>query len=97
MKLDLSPPNLTQIELENSVVRPGGEWAPSECAAWQTIAIIVPYRNRWEHLQLMLRRLHPMLRRQKASYQIIVVEQVSNRLIDLFLLISPRILQNVIL
>ena len=74
--LDLSTPNLTEIEQANTVVKLGGSWAPNNCVPWQHLAIIVPYRDRWEHLQLMLRRLHPMLRRQRSSYQIIVVEQV---------------------
>ena len=67
---------MADVEAENSVVETGGKWSPSECEAWQKVAIIIPYRDRYEHLALLLRRLHPMLQRQKIFYRIFVIEQV---------------------
>lgn len=70
--------SLATIELENAIIETGGKWSPSNCEAWQRVAIIVPYRDRYEHLLLLLSRLHPMLRRQKVNYRIFVIEQASN-------------------
>ena len=41
------------------------------------VAIIVPYRNRFEQLKIFLRHMHPFLQRQQLSYQIFIIEQVS--------------------
>ena len=40
------------------------------------VAVIIPYRNRFEQLKIFLRHLHPFLQRQQLMYRIIVVEQV---------------------
>jgi len=64
------------IALENPQVGKGGTWKPQDCEAWQKVAIIIPYRNREKPLNKFLRRIHPMLRRQKVHYRIILAEQV---------------------
>ena len=65
------------IAQANDVVRPGGEWSPADCRNTEKVAIIVPYRDREQHLRIFLNHMHPILRRQKISYRIFVVEQVS--------------------
>ena len=40
------------------------------------VAVIIPYRKRYEQLKIFLRHLHPFLQRQELLYRIIVVEQV---------------------
>ncbi|GAB1603081.1 beta-1,4-galactosyltransferase 3 isoform X1 [Argonauta hians] len=78
-KIDIfSDLNLNEVEAENKQVRLGGEWSPQTCDPWQKVAIIIPYRNRWKHLKILLKRLHPMLFRQKADYRIFVIEQSGN-------------------
>lgn len=61
----------------NPQVKPGGKWSPQDCSARFHVALIIPYRYRWNHLKLLLSVLHPMLRRQKMSYQVFVAEQAS--------------------
>lgn len=39
----------------------------------QKIAIIIPYRNRPEHLKKLLKYLHPALKNQKINYQIYII------------------------
>lgn len=75
--IDIShAPSISEIEGANEkFVSPGGRWQPSQCFPFQRVAIIVPYRNRWFHLRILLHRLHPMLRLQKLDYQIFVIEQ----------------------
>lgn len=62
---------LVQIER----VRDGGRYEPAECQSRNRIAIVVPYRNRADHLAVFLHYMHPFLQRQQLSYVIIVVEQ----------------------
>ncbi len=62
---------LPQIEI-------GGRFRPQECIARHKVAIIIPYRDREEHLKIFLRNIHPMLERQQIDYGIYVVEQFGN-------------------
>jgi hypothetical protein len=51
----------------------GGSSAPENCMARQKVAIIVPYRDRKEHLDIFLYHLHPILQRQQLDYRIFVI------------------------
>lgn len=64
----------------------GGIYSPDDCKSRQELAVIIPYRNREYHLKLLLKYLHPLLQRQKRSYQIFVVEQV--RIHELLIIIQ---------
>ncbi|XP_064488284.1 beta-1,4-N-acetylgalactosaminyltransferase bre-4-like [Ornithodoros turicata] len=55
---------------------PGGRYKPKECVARHRVAIIIPYRDREEHLRVFLHNMHYMLRRQQLDYGIFVVEEV---------------------
>ena len=55
---------------------PGGVGRPHDCIARHRVAVVVPYRDRREHLNILLSHLHPMLQRQQLDYRIYVVEQV---------------------
>lgn len=68
--------DMEQLVKNNSQVLPGGRWMPQDCKPRFHIALIIPYRYRWNHLKLLLSVLHPMLRRQEMSYQVFVAEQV---------------------
>ncbi|CAH1263487.1 B4GALT2 [Branchiostoma lanceolatum] len=59
-------------------VRFGGKWSPSEenrCGCSEKVAILVPYRDREEHLDIFLRHMHPFLQRHRLDYVIYVIEQ----------------------
>lgn len=64
---DLSPHNL-------SLVVP----SPLPCVARHKVAIVIPYRDREEHLVTLLNTLHPLLQRQQIQYRVYVVEQFGN-------------------
>lgn len=53
-----------------------GVWSPVECLPKERLALILPYRNRDEHLRIFLNHMHPFLRHQQLMYTIFVVEQV---------------------
>lgn len=68
--------NLKNVEKENPELRKGGRYTPKDCKALQKVAIIIPFRNRDEHLKYWLFYLHPILQRQQLDYGIYVINQV---------------------
>ncbi|CAF1565025.1 unnamed protein product [Rotaria magnacalcarata] len=70
--------SLYEMEMNYSNIRFGGEWSPSNCLARHKVAIIIPYRDRLEHLITLLYYLHPILQRQELDYKIYVSEQIGN-------------------
>lgn len=75
------------IELERSFVvhlnRSGfSYYTPSGCRSPFKVAIIVPYRNRLEHLELFLQHMHRFLPLQNIEYAIYVVEQSEKHLFN---------------
>ncbi|KAK4306313.1 hypothetical protein Pmani_021864 [Petrolisthes manimaculis] len=57
----------------------GGHYQPPSCLANQSVAIIIPYRDRLHHLTNLLYHLHPILQRQMIEYTIFVVEQTEGK------------------
>ncbi|KAI9559313.1 hypothetical protein GHT06_016102 [Daphnia sinensis] len=58
-------------------IKPGGRYQPKDCQSRHKVAIVVPYRNRKDHLTVFLHYMHPLLQRQQLNYVVIVVEQSS--------------------
>ncbi|XP_038842090.1 beta-1,4-galactosyltransferase 5 [Salvelinus namaycush] len=56
----------------------GGYWKPKDCVPRWKVAILVPFRNRHEHLPILLRHLIPALQRQRLQFAFYVVEQVGS-------------------
>ncbi|XP_026568521.1 beta-1,4-galactosyltransferase 1 [Pseudonaja textilis] len=67
--------NLKNVEKENPELREGGRYTPKDCKALQKVAIIIPFRNRDEHLKYWLFYLHPILQRQQLAYGVYVINQ----------------------
>ena len=67
---------LYQNELQ--FVKKGGWHSPENCNPPQQTAIIIPFRDRYMHLPVLLRQLHPILSRQKLQYRIFIIEQDDN-------------------
>jgi hypothetical protein len=73
----LDVPTMSSIELRHPEVQ-GGRWSPTRCNSWQKVAIIIAYRDRFDHLCILLDRLHSILQKQMIYYQIFVVEQAGS-------------------
>ncbi|XP_065179424.1 beta-1,4-galactosyltransferase 1-like [Sycon ciliatum] len=66
-----------------SGVQPGGLWHPPVgskigCGGntrKSRVAILIPYRNRPDHLPIFLKYIHPFMQRQNLDYGVYVVEQ----------------------
>ncbi|XP_026880324.2 beta-1,4-galactosyltransferase 5 [Electrophorus electricus] len=53
----------------------GGHWKPQDCVPRWKVAILVPFRNRYEHLPILLHHLIPALQRQRLQFALYVIEQ----------------------
>ncbi|CAF0968854.1 unnamed protein product [Rotaria sordida] len=60
-------------------VQHGGRYHPKTCLARHKIAIIVPYRDRWDILRRFLFHTHRFLQRQQLDYRIYVCEQAFDK------------------
>lgn len=56
-------------------VKKGGVWTPEGCRPVESVAIIIPYRDRRKHLEIFVNHMHSFLQRQQLRYGIFVVEQ----------------------
>ncbi|XP_033008236.1 beta-1,4-galactosyltransferase 2 isoform X2 [Lacerta agilis] len=70
-----TPMSMERVQRENPDVREGGKYSPPDCVPRQKVAILIPFRHREHHLKYWLHYLHPILRRQKVSYGIYIINQ----------------------
>ncbi|XP_072549058.1 beta-1,4-galactosyltransferase 1 [Salminus brasiliensis] len=70
-----SPVSLELVRKENPALQNGGRFKPKDCIALQKVAIIIPFRNRDEHLKFWLYYLHPILQRQQLDYGVYIINQ----------------------
>lgn len=68
--------DLKLVEKQNPEVNMGGHYTPKDCTSPHKVAIIIPFRNRQEHLKYWLYYLHPILQRQQLDYGVYVINQV---------------------
>ncbi|KAK3590898.1 hypothetical protein CHS0354_020874 [Potamilus streckersoni] len=76
-KMNIKPTiTLQEVTNEESLrnLSYGGRYAPPYCQAREKTAIIIPYRDRKEHIDILVRHLHTVLQRQQLEYGIYVVE-----------------------
>ncbi|KAH8020744.1 hypothetical protein HPB51_003316 [Rhipicephalus microplus] len=62
--------NLVSLQFRHMLKR-----LPTDCTARHRVAILVPYRDREDHLRVFLYNMHQMLPRQQIDYTIFVIEQ----------------------
>lgn len=54
---------------------PGGEYIPRHCTPLIKTAVIIPYRNRTEQLNVFVKYMHKFLQNQNIHYRLILAEQ----------------------
>ena len=74
IRQDLTPAEIGADHWD-SLLDPGGRNRPKSCAPRHKVAIIIPLRDREQHLRQFLRHMHPFLNKQQLDYTIFVVEQ----------------------
>lgn len=68
-------PSYEEIARLYPYLEPGGHSKPDYCLARHRVAIIVPYRDRDQHLRGFLHNMHSLLTKQQLDYAIFIVEQ----------------------
>ncbi|XP_068829793.1 beta-1,4-galactosyltransferase 1 isoform X2 [Capricornis sumatraensis] len=76
------PVDLKLVEQQNPKVKLGGRYSPIDCISPHKVAIIIPFRNRQEHLKYWLYYLHPILQRQQLDYGIYVINQAGESMFN---------------
>ena len=68
-----------QVRSETAIKRlkKGGLYSPTDCLPVESVAVIIPYRDRQKHLEIFVNYMHAFLQRQQLQYGIFVVELVS--------------------
>ena len=74
----MHPYNLDTLHKLHPLVQPGGRYEPPQCVALWKVAVIVPFRDRDEHLRIFLANMLPFLQHQNITFTIFIVEQVTN-------------------
>lgn len=72
---NVSDSDLAGAFSESSGIRKGGSWTPKHCVSKYRVNLVVPYRNRPQHLNDYLHYMHHYLPLQQIDYRIFVVEQ----------------------
>ncbi|XP_043917267.1 beta-1,4-galactosyltransferase 1 [Protopterus annectens] len=76
LKIEFNQPvTLEEVKDQNPNVNFGGRFTPNDCIALQKVAVIIPFRNRDEHLKYYLYYMHPIFQRQQLDYGIYVINQ----------------------
>ncbi|KAM5300514.1 beta-1,4-galactosyltransferase 1 isoform 2-T2 [Ctenodactylus gundi] len=76
------PVDLEQLAKQNPEIKMGGRYTPKDCISPHKVAIIIPFRNRQEHLKYWLYYLHPILQRQQLDYGIYVINQAGDSMFN---------------
>lgn len=67
--------SIPEEEKKHPELLAGGHFMPENCQARHKVAIIIPYRDREDHLSIWLHHMHSFLQKQQLDYTIFVVEQ----------------------
>ncbi|KAJ8315778.1 hypothetical protein KUTeg_007928, partial [Tegillarca granosa] len=76
--------SIRDVVFHNIDLQNGGAWKPLNCSPQHRVAIVIPYRNRYQHLITLLYFLIPMLKRQMIHFRIFIAEQVNITLLILY-------------
>ncbi|NWV20309.1 B4GT5 galactosyltransferase, partial [Origma solitaria] len=76
---EITMEDIHQFFSKDHSIKLGGHWKPSDCLPRWKVAILIPFRNRYEHLPVLFRHLIPMLQRQRLQFAFYVVEQAGNQ------------------
>uniref|UniRef100_A0A023FZA8 Beta-1,4-N-acetylgalactosaminyltransferase n=1 Tax=Amblyomma parvum TaxID=251391 RepID=A0A023FZA8_AMBPA len=72
-KMDVA--SIEAVEDEFPDVMMGGRFRPKNCTSRHRVAILIPYRDRAEHLKIFIYNIHRVLARQQVDYGVFVIEQ----------------------
>ncbi|KAK7811165.1 hypothetical protein U0070_004708 [Myodes glareolus] len=73
---EISFDEVHQLFSKDVEIGPGGHWRPKDCKPRWKVAVLIPFRNRHEHLPIFFLHLIPMLQKQRLEFAFYVIEQV---------------------
>ncbi|NXX87690.1 B4GT6 galactosyltransferase, partial [Centropus bengalensis] len=76
---EISFDEIQQLFSKDVDIKPGGHWKPKDCKPRWKVAILIPFRNRHEHLPIFFRHLIPILQKQRLEFAFYVVEQTGTQ------------------
>uniref|UniRef100_H3BCF4 Beta-1,4-galactosyltransferase n=1 Tax=Latimeria chalumnae TaxID=7897 RepID=H3BCF4_LATCH len=77
---EISMEEIHRLFAKDPNIKFGGHWKPLDCIPrWKKVAILIPFRNRYEHLPVLFRWLIPMLQHQRLQFAFYVVEQAGTQ------------------
>ncbi|XP_064409703.1 beta-1,4-galactosyltransferase 6 [Latimeria chalumnae] len=81
ISINMSEITLDEIHqlFQDASMEPGGHWKPQDCKPRWKVAILIPFRNRHEHLPILFRHLIPLLQRQHLEFAFYVIEQAGTQ------------------
>ena len=68
---------VTDLSVTGGVCGPGGSCHPDSSRSLPKVTVVVPFRDREEHLAIFLPFMHNFLQRQRLNYTIVIVNQLS--------------------
>ena len=77
-QINTTVPTMAELNRANEHLQIGGRWQPLHCEQRQKIAVLIPFRDRWHQLPIVIRYLHLILVKQWRHYSIYVIEQKGN-------------------
>ena len=79
LKIDVTSMTLDDLyDLSDSTLafmQKGGWWSPDDCQSDHHVAIIIPVRDRYDQLSILLRHLLPLLKQKNKHFRVFVIEQ----------------------
>jgi len=81
LKVEQNVIDWDQLEKVHNKLLPGGEFTP-DCLSEHKVAVIIPFRDRDEHLRIFLHHIHPILMRQNLHYRIFIISQDDSELFN---------------
>ncbi|XP_030831473.1 beta-1,4-galactosyltransferase 5-like [Strongylocentrotus purpuratus] len=86
--------NQETMNISNYWYLPGGHWKPMNCLPKWKVAILIPFRDRFYHLPILLQNLIPMLQKQLLEFSLFVVEQANQELFNRAMLMNVGFLES---
>ncbi|XP_071480736.1 beta-1,4-galactosyltransferase 5-like [Diadema antillarum] len=81
------------VKIADNWYLPGGHWKPARCTPRWKVAIIIPFRDRFAHLPIILKYLVPMLNRQRLEFGVFTINQANQELFNRAMLMNVGFLE----
>jgi hypothetical protein len=85
--------NASDFSVFINEISSGGSSEPPGCKSKESLALVIPYKNRFDNLNTFLYNMHPFLQRQQLKYTIFVVEQSNEQLFNKGVLMNAAFLE----